>query len=196
MAYEYKMTAFLSASIDFVSQQSCKIIQMVNMVSFLCPSCKVTGMVKLRPLKGSIKARRAINTYYLTHQRLLSDKCFQAIKLLIRKTKNCFRYKKNYTSLIYFIFWTFKSFVFPWGSKKKLTSIIKLSNVLKTSNVILSCVLVFYFCSRSGNVDSHNTLFLLSFHLVFSKFLCSIFCLIPIIVGTEQNGELKYSLYS
>ena len=87
MASEYKMTAFLSASIDFVSRQSCTIIPMVNMVSFLCPSCKVTGMVKLRPLEGSIKARRAINTHYLTHQRLLADKCFQAIKLLIRKRK-------------------------------------------------------------------------------------------------------------
>ena len=82
MASEYKMTAFLSASMDFVSRQSCKIIQMVNMVSFLCPSCKVTGMVKLRPLLGSIKARRAINTYYLTSHGSVSDKCFQAVLIL------------------------------------------------------------------------------------------------------------------
>ena len=80
-----------------------------------------------------------------------------------------------------------------------MTSVIKfeLSNVLKTSNVISSRVFHFLcFCSQCGNVDSHNTLFLIQFPLLFSKFLSTIFWLILIIVGTEQNGELKYSLYS
>lgn len=80
-----------------------------------------------------------------------------------------------------------------------MTSVIKLSNVLKTSNVISSRARVFHFlcfCSQCGNVDSHNTLFLIQFPLLFSKFLSTIFWLILIIVGTEQNGELKYSLYS
>lgn len=128
MASEYNMTASLGASIDFVSLQSCKIIQMVNMVSSLCPSCKVTEMVKLRPLLGSIKARRAINTYYLTSHNSLSDKCFQAVIFYI---------SLNYSTIQKLIYWFFtfmilyKSFVFPLRRGKKMTSIIKLSEHLK-----------------------------------------------------------------